>query len=233
MDQFQGLFRFLSNFWVSGSGHSVEPHYQASKTTDRELRQQILSATPGEAKKLGKKLKIDVPDWETSRVGVMEFLLEEKFVEEPLRTWLRFTGDAELVEGNKWGDRFWGVDLATGEGENTLGRLLMGIREKITSDWVLNTYCAGDYVKTPYGTKEYITEIKTNPVCVMTEDGPGEIERSLSWIRDCGLVGCLLPNTAENVWGGSPTVLIEASNVYVSDIPALTSFLQRWEELWG
>lgn len=37
------------------------------------------------------------------------------------------TGDAELIEGNNWGDTFWGV--CNGRGENMLGKLLMEIRD--------------------------------------------------------------------------------------------------------
>ena len=39
------------------------------------------------------------------------------------------TGDAVLQQGNTWGDRYWGKDLRTGEGENHLGRLLMERRD--------------------------------------------------------------------------------------------------------
>ena len=38
------------------------------------------------------------------------------------------TGNAELQEGNNWGDRYWGVDLKTGYGENRLGRIIMKVR---------------------------------------------------------------------------------------------------------
>ena len=39
------------------------------------------------------------------------------------------TGDRELIEGNTWGDRFWGV--CRGEGENKLGRILMRVRDEL------------------------------------------------------------------------------------------------------
>ena len=41
------------------------------------------------------------------------------------------TGDQELIEGNWWGDRFWGVDLKTNQGQNHLGMLLMKIRSEL------------------------------------------------------------------------------------------------------
>jgi predicted NAD-dependent protein-ADP-ribosyltransferase YbiA (DUF1768 family) len=40
------------------------------------------------------------------------------------------TGDAELVEGNTWNDRFWGV--CRGKGRNELGRILMRVRTGLT-----------------------------------------------------------------------------------------------------
>jgi predicted NAD-dependent protein-ADP-ribosyltransferase YbiA (DUF1768 family) len=42
------------------------------------------------------------------------------------------TGDEEIVEGNSWGDHFWGVSpVGSRNGENHLGRLWMRIREEL------------------------------------------------------------------------------------------------------
>lgn len=57
----------------------------------------------------------------------MRELLKQKFAKEPFRTWLLNTGNEQLVEGNTWGDTFWGV--CNGKGKNYLGALLMEIRE--------------------------------------------------------------------------------------------------------
>ena len=54
--------------------------------------------------------------------------LRAKFRSPLLRGWLRETGAEELVEGNYWGDTFWGV--CRGEGENKLGKLLMQVRSE-------------------------------------------------------------------------------------------------------
>lgn len=35
-----------------------------------------------------------------------------------------------MKKGNYWGDKFWGVCLKTGEGQNYLGRIIKLIREK-------------------------------------------------------------------------------------------------------
>jgi len=60
----------------------------------------------------------------------METLLRDKFTRHAdLRILLLDTGDRELVEGNTWDDRFWGV--CEGVGENHLGRLLMKIRAEL------------------------------------------------------------------------------------------------------
>lgn len=39
------------------------------------------------------------------------------------------TGNAELIEGNDWGDKIWGQ--VNGIGENNLGKILMKIREEL------------------------------------------------------------------------------------------------------
>jgi predicted NAD-dependent protein-ADP-ribosyltransferase YbiA (DUF1768 family) len=68
------------------------------------------------------------PDWESVKLQVMEDLLVQKFADEHLEKQLQETGDADLIEGNYWGDDFWGVDKKKG-GKNHLGKLLMKIRD--------------------------------------------------------------------------------------------------------
>lgn len=64
------------------------------------------------------------------RDGVMLQLLRQKFLgDEELRRKLLRTGDAMLVEGNYWGDTYWGVCF--GSGKNMLGKLLMQVREEL------------------------------------------------------------------------------------------------------
>lgn len=60
---------------------------------------------------------------------VMRDLLQQKFSNGILREQLLATGDQELIEGNTWGDTFWGV--CNGEGQNVLGKMLMNIREEL------------------------------------------------------------------------------------------------------
>lgn len=130
---FSGAHRFLSNFypspWVELDGlcyPTVEHAYQAAKTLDAERRYRIQQlATPGAAKRAGRVVPLRA-GWEDRKVAVMRSLLERKFVEKNLRAALLATGDAVLIEGNDWGDTFWGV--CRGVGENWLGRLLMDVR---------------------------------------------------------------------------------------------------------
>lgn len=126
IDSFTGQYRFLSNFYPISSG-TVEHLFQASKTYDLEWMDKILNApTPGEAKRLGRKAPLR-EDWDEIKLIIMENLLLHKFSIPELRDKLLETGDAELAEGNWWGDTYWGK--CNGLGHNHLGRLLMKIRE--------------------------------------------------------------------------------------------------------
>lgn len=136
IDSFTGDHKFLSNFYPCKimlddvEYPSVEHAYQAAKTTDTDDRKpfhQHPLPTAGQSKKLGRKLKIR-PDWESVKLQVMEELLIQKFADSTLKKQLQETGDAKLIEGNWWGDTFWGVDQKKG-GKNHLGKLLMKIRD--------------------------------------------------------------------------------------------------------
>ena len=136
IDKFRGDHGFLSNFhpakvWLGGIAYpTVEHAYQAAKTVDRRQRRRIRRAdTPAHAKKLGRQVTLR-SDWDDeTKIGIMGFLLRQKFAHAHLRRRLLDTDDRELIEGNDWGDRFWGV--SKGKGRNELGKLLMVIREEI------------------------------------------------------------------------------------------------------
>lgn len=135
IDRFTGTFRFLSNFWPApvifdGIEYpTVEHAYQAAKTERIDQRVRIEHAqTPGQAKRLGRKVDLR-PDWEEIKEAVMLTLLRQKFLKGTrLAQWLDETADHELVEGNTWGDVYWGV--CDGVGQNKLGKMLMQIREE-------------------------------------------------------------------------------------------------------
>lgn len=118
---FQGGFRWLSNFWPVGvtldgmEFRTTEHAYQAAKTLDDTERKTIqLMTRPGEAKAIGKVLTLR-PDWEDVKLGVMLDLQRQKFLlGTDLGNKLQETGDAQIVEANTWGDRFWGNAAALG-----------------------------------------------------------------------------------------------------------------------
>lgn len=137
IDSFTGDFRFLSNFWpaeVEYDGvkyQSVEHAYQAAKTLDPKERAWFKNCTAGEAKKLGRKVTMR-PGWDKMKLDVMYELNSEKFMRHlDLQEKLIKTGVHELVEGNNWGDKYWGK--VRGHGSNHLGKILMRIREQVNT----------------------------------------------------------------------------------------------------
>lgn len=133
---FTGKYWFLSNFYpceISFDGEiypSVEHAYQAAKTLDKKDREIIRTQkTPGRAKKYGQTVTLR-DDWEEIKIGIMTELVHQKFFRNKrLQNLLYETGEQELVEGNTWGDCFWGV--CNRKGENHLGKTLMEVRDEI------------------------------------------------------------------------------------------------------
>ena len=132
---FRGKYFFLSNFSPSLLNingivfTTVEHYYQAMKSICYEDYLAIANCpTPKEAKKLGYKVKLR-SDWDKIKDSVMSYALYVKFSDKLLQMQLLSTQDEELVEGNDWGDVYWGVCSKTGNGQNKLGKLLMEIRE--------------------------------------------------------------------------------------------------------
>lgn len=136
--EFQGEFRWLSNFApvdikVSERIYpSVEHAYMPAKSEDKNWKDTCADSriTAGKIKRLSKRVELR-EDWDNDKLTVMEIFLIRKFTQEPFRTKLMDTGSQNIQEGNNWGDKFWGVCLKTGEGENHLGRLIMKIRDKL------------------------------------------------------------------------------------------------------
>lgn len=138
IDRFAGRFRFLSNFYWSTiivddlEYPTVEHAFQAAKTTDSFQRDLIRSAsTPAIAKRRGRHAKLQ-KNWEANKLDVMETLVRKKFQDPELGLALLDTRDAELIEGNSWHDKFWGV--YDGEGKNHLGKILMKVREDLRNN---------------------------------------------------------------------------------------------------
>lgn len=138
IDSFAGEYRFLSNFWAcsvwfEGKYYPSSEHaYQAAKTQDESIRDYIAELKAGQAKRFGKELKLR-KDWEFVKDYMMLQILRDKFSTEnsELRKLLYHTGHQELIEGNTWGDTYWGV--CNGVGENKLGKMLMLVREELNA----------------------------------------------------------------------------------------------------
>lgn len=143
--EFRGEHFFLSNYytapfmWRGIAFRSAEQAFAYAKcffvedgSTQTIGWQAILDARePGQAKKLGRSLPINVTEWDKHKVQYMREILHAKFGNGAgnLVGNLINTGSCMLVEGNDWGDKFWGrcLDKTTGKmvGLNTLGVLLM------------------------------------------------------------------------------------------------------------
>jgi ribA/ribD-fused uncharacterized protein len=138
ISSFRDEYFFLSNFYpveikLDGIVYlNAETAFQAQKTLDVEERRKFsMLKNPVQAKRLGHKVKLR-DDWEEVKLDIMTEVVSQKFLQHPhLIEMLLQTGDEELVEGNKWGDRFWGV--CKGKGENHLGKILMKIRDAYKS----------------------------------------------------------------------------------------------------
>jgi ribA/ribD-fused uncharacterized protein len=140
---FQGKYRFLSNFWscrfvfMGFEWPSAEHAYQAMKCHDQDYWAKILetSVSAADAKRMGAQIMRD-PSFQSNRLNFMRAIVFAKFDQNSdLMTMLRETGSAELIEGNTWGDTFWG-QCPVGKGHNHLGKILMGIRDDITKRFI-------------------------------------------------------------------------------------------------
>lgn len=138
IDEFSGKYHFLSNFFlcfVQYEGieyHSSENAFQAAKSLNMDARKvfALKEVTPGMSKHLGRAIVLR-PNWDTIKLVVMSDILAAKFSDPTLAKLLIETGDAELIEGNTWGDTYWGV--CNGKGTNFLGKALMDLRKKLTA----------------------------------------------------------------------------------------------------
>ncbi len=138
--RFRGDYYFLSNFYEAPVRYdglrytNNEAAFQAQKCLTEEEKKRFTTLGPGEAKRLGRRVKLR-PDWDEVRIGIMEGVVRAKFNQNAeLRRLLLATGDAELREGNTWRDMFWGVDLETGRGRNELGKILMKLRDDLRAE---------------------------------------------------------------------------------------------------
>lgn len=158
---FSGPYRVLSSFAETPFYLPLldlrvltgEHGFQACKSDIRETVLWIASApTAGEAKSRGRSVPLR-DNWDRIKRWVMLQVVLSKFSVPALSAQLIATGDAELVEGNTWGDDYWGAvpgrtrdtwppgmpgwqapDGAWLAGYNWLGRILMMARETIAPE---------------------------------------------------------------------------------------------------
>ena len=171
--QFRGDYYFLSNFYKTPVEYegvtypSAENAYQAAKCAREEDRKKFVDLSPAEAKRLGKQVELR-PDWESVKVDVMRDVVSVKFdSNEVLRTKLIESDGMNLVEGNTWGDTYWGIDLASGEGSNHLGEILMEKRSSLVSQ-----------VESVSVAEESAREKENVPFLIVTESEGGYAQRT-------------------------------------------------------
>lgn len=130
---FRDDYYFLSNMYpvtITFNGYTfscVESAYQGFKVMQPDYFQSM----NGYQAKRANRSYLMRDDWETLKNPVMYSLLIEKFKQPELRKLLIATGDREIIEGNNWGDIYWG--MSAGVGVNTLGRMLMQLRDEINT----------------------------------------------------------------------------------------------------
>ena len=129
---FFGEYRWLSNFhstpvFFEGILYpSTENAYQAAKCAALSEKQQFITCSPSDAKKLSKTVLIR-ENWDSFKYDVMSAIVFDKFYRDyDLRIKLLDTENKYLEETNHWGDTYWGV--CNERGQNKLGKIIMGIR---------------------------------------------------------------------------------------------------------
>lgn len=182
---FRGNYDYLSNMysvpveWDGRIYRSSEAAFQSAKSLDPAVRDEFSEMTGVAAKRAGKKVKLR-GDWESVKDGIMEEVVRAKFSQNPeLLVRLIETGNMELVEGNRWHDTYWGVDLTTGRGENHLGEILMKIRAELGGAY---------YLEKARKMKEEKAEVRRDEEAALRKAGAG-IEAELNALPEYDFAG--------------------------------------------
>ena len=138
IESFKGKYFFLSNFYVAPvkydglTYNSNEAAFQAQKTKNKADRVMFTAMGPSEAKKMGRQVDLR-SDWEDVKDQIMYEICLAKFEQNPdLAKRLFETKNETLVEGNDWGDDYWG--RCSLKGLNKLGQILMRVRYDLYFD---------------------------------------------------------------------------------------------------
>lgn len=141
IDNFHGVHEWASNFCYSPFTYqditypTNEHFFQGWKGTVEDRARIAALATPGKAKREGRKIHL-CWNWEAIKDEVMMTGLTQKFTQnQHLAAKLLESKGYELVEGNTWHDNYWGNCSCTRchgkPGLNKLGEMLMKLREEI------------------------------------------------------------------------------------------------------
>lgn len=140
INEFRGKYYFLSNFYsatITYDGITYlnnEAAFHSAKIFFG--REQFANLDPSSAKKLGRRVKLR-DDWEDVKDDIMYEICKAKFSQnEDLKEKLLATSDEYLEEGTTgWHDNYWGncscEKCKNIEGKNTLGKILMRVREEL------------------------------------------------------------------------------------------------------
>lgn len=112
---------------------SVESFYQAMKTLDQTVREEISHLGPTQAKRRGRQVDLR-PDWDAAKLKVMEYGLSRRYVPGSFDAKKLMGCQGDIVEWNRHCDIYWGCCLCDdhkGIGENHLGILLMKLRDDL------------------------------------------------------------------------------------------------------
>ena len=132
--QFRGRYYFLSNFYpcpieIDGLQYeSAEAAFQGQKNP-QYAHMFTGSITPLEAKRLGKRVPIDVGEWNARRLSAMRLVVRAKFEQNPKLRKLLLATVEPIVEDNSWEDTYWGK--CRGVGYNHLGQILQEVRNRL------------------------------------------------------------------------------------------------------
>ncbi|MFO0971017.1 MAG: NADAR family protein [Candidatus Saccharimonadales bacterium] len=158
IERFRGEHFYLSNMYplkvpilaLCGIQVPTSEHvYMSGRFVDPDVQREVaeIRAEPSDAswyangkavKSFARKLvdsgEEQLPDWPNAKLDLMYEAVKRKFAaNHDIALLLAQTGVEELVEGNDWGDRFWGVDpIGSTDGENHLGLILMRVRNELS-----------------------------------------------------------------------------------------------------
>lgn len=131
---FKDQYFFLSTFYpcnmtlnIEGKECTflnVEAAYHAQKNP--KLADKWSKVKGLEAKRMGEKFEITVPNWDDIHLYAMANALHAKFSNSYMLSLLKKL-PGEIIQDNYWGDTYWGV--YKGQGQNILGRMLTNIRD--------------------------------------------------------------------------------------------------------